>query len=327
MIENYPIDSIFNIISLKYDDVIYVTDENIYRIYKEKFENLRTIVIEVGEKSKSIGTIEEIFHHLLHFNADRKTILVGVGGGVVTDITGFVASTYMRGIRFGFVATSLLGMVDAAIGGKNGINFNGYKNMVGTFNLPEFIYWSVDFLDTLPKEEMHNGFGEILKYAIGFDSSLFMSLSDLSFKEIINDKNALETCIKNCQLIKNNIVINDIKESGIRKKLNLGHTVAHAIEKHTSNKIPHGKAVAIGLHAITKYSYDNKYIEIDQFGKILSLLEKYEFLNTNNIELSNESKEYINHDKKGNGDLIDLIVVDDIGSCRIINVEKDKLKF
>ena len=237
MIKQLPIQEIFKELEETFKDIVYITDSNVYKYYSNYFNDNKTIVVKAGEKSKSIETINAIYSELLEMNANRNTIIIGAGGGIITDITGFVASTYMRGVKFGFISTSLLGMVDASIGGKNGINFNGYKNIIGTISQPLFIYWSIDFLDTLPQEEIENGFGEIVKYAIGFDNHLF----DLLYSyNIINDKHKLLEVIKICQHIKQDIVYLDEKEHNIRKKLNLGHTIAHAIEKFTNNSISHG---------------------------------------------------------------------------------------
>lgn len=329
MIKNLSIPEIFeNVEAYSGKDTVYITDANIYNHYKQYFDGKKYIIIYPGETTKNFDTIRYIVDQLLIVHhASRKTFLVGVGGGVVTDITGLVASLYMRGLDFGFVSTSLLGMVDASIGGKNGVDYCGYKNIIGTFNQPEYIYWSVDFLDTLPEEEIHNGFGEILKYAIGFDKMLFMNLNNWTYDQLKNDKNGMESIIRNCQFIKKQIVISDERESGIRKTLNLGHTVAHAIEKKSSNKIPHGQAVGKGIHVMTKYSYDNKYIDIDDYERILELLDKYKFFDTDDIKLANKSKEFIGYDKKGDKDCIDLIVIDRIGSCKIVKTELEELKF
>lgn len=306
-------------------DAVYITDTNVYSFYKDCFNEKRTIVIEAGEKSKDWSTISYIVDQLLINNASRKTFLVGVGGGVVTDITGFVASIYMRGIDFGFISTSLLGMVDASIGGKNGIDFGGYKNMIGTFRMPAFVYYSVDFLDTLPKEEMRNGFGEILKYGIGFSKTLFMKLYNTSFDELIQDKLALAACISQCVSIKEKIVKFDMLEESQRKHLNLGHTFAHAIERYTDYKMPHGMAVGKGLWAITEYSYSNNYINKDEHDKIVELLNNYGFVDANTKSLVDISKNYIEHDKKSDKDFIDLIVLDTIGVCSTAKVKIQEL--
>ena len=157
MIKQLPIQEIFKELEETFKDIVYITDSNVYKYYSNYFNDDKTIIVKAGEKSKSIETISAIYSELLEMNANRNTVIIGVGGGIVTDITGFVASTYMRGVKFGFISTSLLGMVDASIGGKNGINFNGYKNIIGTISQPLFIYWSIDFLDTLPQKEIENG--------------------------------------------------------------------------------------------------------------------------------------------------------------------------
>jgi len=323
MIKRESIPDIFKSIESSYSNVLYITDAVVYTFYKDYFPIKKTIVIPAGEQFKDLDVINIILKEMIKKNASRKTFLVGIGGGVVTDMTGLVASLYMRGIKFGFVSTTLLGMVDAAIGGKNGVNLDGYKNIIGTFNQPEFIYWHEDFLDTLPKEEMHNGFGEILKYAIGFNKILFdvLYLDDEDY--IISNKALIKRIIEICQRIKQDIVYIDEKESGPRKKLNLGHTIAHAIEKETSNRIAHGHAVGLGLHFIAEYSLMNNYIDEAIYSKISEVLEKYGFKKDN--ELIAKSLDHIIHDKKANGDMIDLVVLKGIGECNILKIETKTL--
>lgn len=323
MIKRESIPDIFKSIESSYSNVLYLTDAVVYTFYKDYFPIEKTIIIPAGEQFKDLDVINIILKEMIKKNASRKTFLVGVGGGVVTDMTGLVASLYMRGIKFGFVSTTLLGMVDASIGGKNGVNLDGYKNIIGTFNQPEFIYWSEDFLDTLPKEEIHNGFGEILKYAIGFNKILFdvLYLDDEDY--IISNKALIKRIIETCQKIKQDIVYIDEKESGPRKKLNLGHTLAHAIEKETHNRIAHGHAVGLGLHFITEYSLMNNYIDGVIYSKISEVLEKYGFKKDN--ELIAKSLDHIIHDKKANGDTIDLVVLKGIGECNILKTETKTL--
>ena len=144
---------------------VIITDENVGRIYRKKFPPCNVIEISTGEKIKNLDTLQYVYGKLLDFEADRSVFIVGVGGGIVCDIAGFAASTYLRGVRFGFVSTTLLAQVDAGVGGKNGVNFRGYKNMIGNFNQPEFVICDMNLLKTLPKREILCGFGEIAKHA------------------------------------------------------------------------------------------------------------------------------------------------------------------
>ena len=156
--------------------LVIITDYNVYKYYL-KDTKYDIIYFEGGENYKTLDTVNFIYDELILKKATRNTLLVGFGGGIVTDITGYVASTYLRGVEFIFVSTTLLGMVDAAIGGKNGVNFQCFKNLIGTFSKPKEIYYSIDFLDTLPEKELHAGFGEILKYAIGLDEESSVTIS------------------------------------------------------------------------------------------------------------------------------------------------------
>src|ERR1700733_12113068 len=161
---------------------VFITDSTIFKAHLNRFKNAKVIILEPGEAHKNQETVNSIIQQLIAFEADRKTILVGVGGGVVTDITGYVASTYMRGIKFGFIPTTLLSLVDASIGGKNGIDIGVYKNIVGVTKQPAFILHDFIFLKTLPETEWHNGFAEIIKHACIKDAAMFKELQQHSFK-------------------------------------------------------------------------------------------------------------------------------------------------
>ena len=323
------IQEIFDKINNDYSDLVFITDTNVYNIYKSFFTNSKVIVFHSSESEKTLSTVDFIYRELLNYQVSRNTVLVGVGGGIVSDIVGFVASTYLRGLRFGFVPTTLLGMVDASIGGKNGVNYDGYKNIIGTINEPEFIYWSIDFLNSLPERELHSAFGEILKYAIGFDKDLFDLLNKYTYKEIVKDDNALSEVIIKCINIKNGIVSKDLKEIGERKRLNLGHTIGHAIEKYTHD-IVHGEAVGIGLYVMTFYSGCDNFIELPEVSDILKLLEKYDLAHFKKYDyktlLKNSIDNIIADKKRSDSDTIEIVVISKIGRCEIERVEINKYK-
>lgn len=319
------IEEIFNIVESKYKDIVYVTDDNVYSFYKQYFNSKRCYVIEHGETSKNLTTVEKIYNWLIDNNITKHSCIVGVGGGIVTDITGYVASTYKRGTKFGFISTTLLGMIDASIGGKNGVNFNDFKNMIGTINQPDFCFYSEEFLVTLPKEEIHSAFGEILKYAIGFSRSLFETLEKNSIDDILVDKQLLSEVVSKCIYIKRCIVNDDPNESeGTRIKLNLGHTVAHAIEKTTNYKISHGEAVGIGLNFITEFSKSENWLQNRDYIRIMNLLNKYGFHKYD--EVIHSCINYIGQDKKSIDDeYIDLVLVKWIGNCFVGRYKKDQI--
>lgn len=207
---------------------------------------IEIIEIEAGEEMKNISTCVEIWSILADLGADRKSALLNLGGGVITDLGGFVASTFKRGIDFINIPTTLLGMVDAAIGGKNGVDLGALKNQIGVINAPKLVLIDTDFLETLPQNHMKSGLAEMLKHGLIFDKTYwnqFKDLKDLNFDD-------LDQLIHRSVEIKNEIVCQDPTETGVRKALNFGHTLGHAIESHfleTPTLLLHGEAIAIGM--------------------------------------------------------------------------------
>ena len=209
---------------------VLLTDENVFRFHQKKFGGWNTIVIKAGEAFKVQDTVNSVIEQLIDMGADRKTFLVGVGGGVVTDIAGYVAAVYMRGLSFGFVPTSILAMVDASIGGKNGIDVGVYKNLVGTIRQPDFLLYDTSLLKSLPKEEWIGGFAEIIKHASIRDAALFRELEKNKLSFYQKDNAALSKLIRRNVVIKSTVVQKDEFEKGDRRLLNFGHTLGHAIE-------------------------------------------------------------------------------------------------
>lgn len=238
--------------------VFVVIDSNLKPFFG-LFERYELIPIQTSEKVKTLATVEYIIEQLLDRGADRSSFLVGVGGGITTDLCGFAASVYKRGIRFGFVPTTLLAQVDASIGGKNGVNFHAYKNMVGTITQTEWIYICTDALRTLSPREFRAGIAEVLKTFILFDAEYYRKAVDYFARmeahlrkagtccggECVYGQEELTEIIRKTALYKCAVVERDAFEKGERRLLNLGHTFAHAIEKNCP--IMHGEAVAIGL--------------------------------------------------------------------------------
>lgn len=241
----------FNKVSEK-DRCVFITDQHVFDQHKKYFRGSRVVVIRPGESFKVQQTIDQVIDQLIEYGADRKTTIVGVGGGVVTDISGFAASVYMRGIPFGFVPTSILGMVDASIGGKNGVDVGHYKNLVGTIRQPAFLFYDTSFLQTLPPEEWINGFAEVIKHAAIKDAALFRELEKNSIHYYKKNKKALAALIRKNVMIKSAVVMKDEFEAGDRKLLNFGHTLGHAVEN--IYELPHGHAVAIGIKAASLIS-------------------------------------------------------------------------
>ena len=302
---------------------IVITDENVFRLYKDNFIDLKTIVIGTGEKIKTLETIEYIIEKLIEFKADRKSFILGVGGGVVTDITGFAASIYLRGIEFGFVSTTLLSQVDASIGGKNGVNFKGLKNIVGVFNQPEFVICDISMLKTLSEREVRSGFAEMIKHGVLGDPSILKEL-DKEYERIkFFDLEILEKLVYNSICVKSKIVSIDEHESGVRMTLNFGHTVGHAIE--LTEHLVHGEAISIGMVTALGISVKKGYINGEIFLEIKELLLKYGLP----IDLpKNIGKimEAIKYDKKNEKDGVNFILIKDIGKAVIEKIHLEELE-
>jgi 3-dehydroquinate synthase len=255
---------------------------------------------------------------LIESGADRKTTLVGIGGGVVTDITGYVASIYMRGIRFGFVPTSLLAMVDASIGGKNGIDVGVYKNMVGVIRQPSFLLYDQNFLTTLPEKEWRNGFAEIIKHAAIKDAAMFKELEskDLGFYQK-RKKIALDLIQRNA-VLKSKVVQEDEFEKNERRKLNFGHTLAHAIE--TQYNLLHGEAVAIGMVFASQLS--EKLLGFRNHERLVKTIEQYSLPTSLKFD-KQKAFDVLKSDKKKEANFMNFILLEKIGKARI---EKISLK-
>ncbi|TFH34482.1 MAG: 3-dehydroquinate synthase [Bacteroidia bacterium] len=251
---------------------IIITDHNIRSIYGSYFPRVPVIALEPGEGSKSIDTIDGILKELLILEADRSSFLLGIGGGVICDITGFAATIYMRGIRFGFVSTTLLSQVDASIGGKNGVNLSGVKNIVGTFAQPEFVICDQNMLATLPEAEYASGLGELVKYALIRDEEMLGFIEENIDAVIAGDREILKRLIYRSVEIKAEIAGNDEREVGERRLLNFGHTVGHGIEVLTG--LPHGVAISHGMMIAAEFSFDDGLIDIAGLGRVRSVLER-----------------------------------------------------
>jgi 3-dehydroquinate synthase len=252
-------------------NAVLVTDENVFNAHLQKFKNWNTIVLKAGEEFKIQQTADTIIDQLIELQADRKTTLIGVGGGVITDITGYVASIYMRGIKFGFVPTTVLAMVDAGIGGKNGVDVGVYKNLVGTIRQPAFILHDYTLLSSLPLNEWQNGFAEIIKHACIKDAVMFGGLEKGSIESYQKKPSLCAELIRRNAELKIKVVRKDEFEQGERKLLNFGHTLGHALENQY--ELSHGQAISIGMtyaSLLSEQLLDFKYAE-----RVTSLLQQY----------------------------------------------------
>lgn len=304
--------------------IIVITDKNVYDYYRSYIDRYPSIVIGLGEENKTLRTLEKIYSELIAMGADRESFILGFGGGIVTDIAGFAASTYMRGLRFGFVATTLLAQVDASVGGKNGVNCDGYKNMVGTFNQPEFVLCDLSVLNTLPEREFRGGLAEIIKSGLIRNAALFELFENNTFDDFRSDETLLQKAITHAVKVKKTIVDADEKEQGERKLLNLGHTFAHAIEKST-RRFQHGEAVAIGLLMIAGLSVRMGLLSPDTAERIKNVLKRMDLPTDSGIPIETLF-DALKSDKKKEGGSVSLILLKGIGDCEIRKMTFDELK-
>lgn len=303
--------------------IIIVTDSNLYKIYSLFLSQYDTIVMEAGEGNKNEQTSGLIISKLIDYEADRNTILIGFGGGVVTDITGYVASIYMRGIACGYIPTTLLAMVDAAIGGKTGINWGLYKNMIGSFKQPQFILFDYTLLNTLPSSEWSNGFGEVIKYAAILDASLFNELEAHKLIDYQHDINLTKNLVIKCAQHKNDIVFKDEYEKNIRKWLNFGHTAGHAMEQ--TYELPHGAAVGLGMVVACKLSEFLLDFSNEATLRIKNLLSHYQLPTQQQVDVDCIWNQII-MDKKRKSSSIQYILLENIGNAVIYPIEIQTLK-
>jgi 3-dehydroquinate synthase len=253
------------------EHAIIITDDHLYKAHAAKFKGWNCIVLKPGEEFKVQATVDAIIGQLIDMEADRKTTLVGIGGGVVTDITGYVASVYMRGLSFGFVPTSLLAMVDASIGGKNGIDVGIYKNMVGIIRQPQFLLYDISLLKSLPDSEWRNGFAEIIKHACIKDAAMFSLLEKNDLASVQKNKKLVASLVERNARIKIKVVQADEFEKGERRLLNYGHTLGHALENQY--ELSHGQAVAIGMTYAAGIS--NALVGFKHTDRVTQVIQQY----------------------------------------------------
>ncbi len=294
------------------ENVVFITDNNVKQFYENDFPPHPAITIDTGEKIKTLDTVRDIYEKLVAVGADRSTFIVGIGGGIVCDIAGFVASTYLRGLRFGFVSSTLLSQVDASVGGKNGVNFKDYKNMIGVFNQPEFVICDLNLLNTLPEKEVLCGLAEIVKHAVIGDRHLFAYLEAHYQEALALDNDVIEKLVYDSIIIKSDIVNQDELEKGERRKLNFGHTFGHAFEKTTG--VPHGEAVSAGMVVASKLSVKRGHLSAKDAERIETLLQRIGLPVTIQAERKTVL-DALKKDKKRKGDRIYFVLLNEIGNA------------
>ncbi len=311
-VENYLPDS----------PLVIITDENIAALYQDRFPKAPVIIMGTGEENKTLATVESVLGQLMELGCDRSWFILGIGGGIVCDLTGFVASVFLRGVSFGFVSTTLLSQVDASVGGKNGANLHSYKNMVGVFSQPEFVICDISMLATLPKKEISNGMAEIIKHGLIAHSPLFGFLESHAKKALNLDPGVVFRLVSDSVAIKSAIVQQDEKESGERRKLNFGHTLGHAAER--IDPMGHGRAVAMGIHAACVFSYMQGLIDKTIVQRVDDLLMECQ-LPVVFPYPPDQMMEAVCKDKKKQGDSLYFVFLEAIGKACVRKISYDDL--
>ncbi|HAU86387.1 MAG TPA: 3-dehydroquinate synthase [Lachnospiraceae bacterium] len=309
-----------------------VSDTNVAELYLEEVKEqlskaasfVTSYVFPAGECSKTIDTVQLVYEHLILNHFDRNDMLVALGGGVVGDLTGFTAATYLRGIRFIQVPTSLLAMVDSSVGGKTGVDFMSYKNMVGAFHQPVAVYMNISILNTLTEEHYYNGFAEIVKYGMIQDAEFISWLTDHLDSIYSHNQNVLQEIVYRSCLFKRDIVQRDVTEKGERALLNYGHTIGHSIEKNSNFSLLHGQCVALGMVAALYIGVKRGQVMKDDLGAFEGLLESLHLptrIHGYNIE---EILQGTKNDKKMEAGSIKFILLERIGKGYIDNTVTDE---
>jgi 3-dehydroquinate synthase len=303
------------------DQAVLITDEHIFQAHKKKLKGWNCISLKPGEEFKIQATVDSVIEQLIEFKADRSTWLIGVGGGVITDITGYVAAIYMRGVRCGFVPTTVLAMVDASIGGKNGIDVGIYKNLVGTIRQPQFLLYDYSLLKSLPKQEWINGFAEIIKHSCIKDLRLFKELETHKPTYYQKNKPALAKLIKRNAEIKSAVVQEDEFEKGERRLLNFGHTLGHAIEN--MYELSHGQAISIGMTAACHIS--EKLTGFKESDRVINVLDQYGLPTLAQYD-KQKAFEVLTMDKKREKSAMNYVLLQKIGKGVVQSVPMKELE-
>jgi 3-dehydroquinate synthase len=302
---------------------VLLVDENVLIKHHDLFEPFRSVVVPPGETYKTLQTVEHIYRELVNLEADRSTLLIGVGGGLATDVAGFVASTFLRGTPFGFISTTLLGQVDASIGGKNGVNLDGYKNMVGNIRQPSFIWCDLSLLRSLEDREYVSGIAEVLKYGFIRDFAFLKYLEEHMEGLLKQEADVLEHVVTSSAAIKVDVVQQDEHESDLRRILNFGHTMGHAIER--SKGILHGEAVSMGMILAARLSGIHGLLSASEVERVEQMLSSAGLPAPVNLE-PDEIYENIRKDKKKRGEEVHFVLLQGLGNTLIKAIPFSELK-
>ncbi|QQT51455.1 3-dehydroquinate synthase [Sphingobacterium siyangense] len=314
-----------------YSKIIVLVDtntlDNCLPLFQQALPNLANYdVIEVdpGEENKNIDFCIGVWHNMLDFGADRHSLMINLGGGVVTDMGGFAASTFKRGMDFIQIPTTLLSQVDASVGGKTGIDMGSVKNIIGTFAQPQAVFISSQFLKTLDQRQLISGFAEVIKHGLIFDRAYYERVKTLEIDQIDN------SLVKHSVSIKNRVILEDPKEKGLRKILNFGHTIGHAIEGYSllndASPLLHGEAIAVGMICEGYLSHKLNGLPLDELNDLIQTFRKYFNDYTFDSSIDTALLDLMRNDKKNLSNQIGFALLDQIGSCQYdIYVSEDDI--
>jgi len=310
------------LISLEQEPILMI-DEQVSYHHHDIFEPFRSVIIPSGETFKTLQTVEALYRELITLEADRSTLMVGVGGGLATDVAGFVASTFLRGTTFGFISSTLLGQVDASIGGKNGVNLDGYKNMVGNIRQPSFVWCDLSLLGTQASREYISGIAEVMKYGFIRDFAFMEYLEEYMGQLLKQDMDVLEHVVTSSAGIKSDVVQQDEQESDLRKILNFGHTIGHAIERNKG--ILHGEAVGMGMVLAARLSHVQGLLSSSEVDRVEQLVLSAGLPATIKLDPL-EIYENIRKDKKKSGTDVHFVLLKGLGNALIRPIALPELK-
>lgn len=317
---------------LKNRKICIITDSNVNGIYGDVLEGILTprvktvkkYVFPAGEESKNLDTVKEAYRFLIEEKFDRKDMLLALGGGVVGDLTGFVAATYLRGIDFIQVPTTLLAQADSSIGGKTGVDFEGYKNMVGAFKMPKLVYMNFEVLRTLDDRQYFAGFAEVMKYGLIKDAAFYEWLIENMYEICERDMDTLSQMLMKSCMVKKMVVEKDPTEQGERALLNLGHTIGHAIEKAKNFELFHGECVALGTVAAAYISWKKEMLSMEEYYEIRDMFVPFYLpISIDGID-PDEILRLTKSDKKVDGNTIRFILLKKIGKAVIDTTVQDE---
>lgn len=312
-----------------------ITDSRVNGLYADEVcsvlkDHCKTIVVyafEAGEQSKNLDTVKDIYEFLIQHKFDRKDMLLALGGGVTGDMTGFAAATYLRGIDFVQIPTTLLAQVDSSIGGKTGVDFDQYKNMVGAFYMPKLVYMNVSTLKTLDDRQYYSGMGEVLKHGLIKSASFYEWIIDNMYEIHERDLETLEEMVYKSCTCKKIVVEKDPTEKGERAILNFGHTIGHAIEKAKHFELTHGECVALGCVAAAYISWQRNLLSKEEYYEIRDMFVPFNLpISIDKID-PEEILALTTSDKKMEGNHIKFILLKKVGKAYIdTTVTKDEMK-